>query len=454
MTRLSIRSRLTLWYTVVLLIVLVLAGLAVTTLHARLGLSRVDGELAGALESARGVIRHEIDERLALKDAARDMLDELSLPGIGVAVLDDSGTILVSTTPRPPRLSDHDIRSATMAADYSGDGMRRIAGGEHYGNFTYRLVVWRSIESLTLEARTLRDAILLGVPVVILLAGLGGWMIASNSLRPIADLATQADAIEHGLDETQLRVPNPADEIGVFAGAFNRLLTRFGSLLRAQRAFMADASHQLRTPVSVIRTSAQVTLSRTDRSADEYRESLEIVERQSTRLTKMVDDMFMLAMVDVEARPLQSAPLYVNEVVESVARDARSLASGRNITLISATAEDISLTGDEDLLRQMLWNLVENALRYGRSGGTINLSVDRSDDAVEITVEDDGPGISAADRLRVFDRFVRLETAGGAAGAGLGLPIARWIAQAHRGSLALDDTSRGCRFRIILPTTN
>jgi signal transduction histidine kinase len=165
----------------------------------------------------------------------------------------------------------------------------------------------------------------------------------------------------------------------------------------------------------------------------------------------MVDDMFMLAMVDVDARPLQSAPLYLNEVLESVARDAGPLASDRGISVISAGSDDIALTGDEDLLRQMLWNLVDNSLRYGRNGGTIQLSIRRSDNSVEVTVEDDGPGIAAEDRTRVFDRFVRLETAGGAAGAGLGLPIARWIAQAHRGTLVLDDTARGCRFRIVLP---
>jgi signal transduction histidine kinase len=99
----------------------------------------------------------------------------------------------------------------------------------------------------------------------------------------------------------------------------------------------------------------------------------------------------------------------------------------------------------------MIWNLVENAVRYGQTGGTIALSVHRSASTVEVRVEDDGPGIPAADRARVFERFVRLETAGGAAGAGLGLPIARWIAQAHRGTLVLDDTAIGCRFRIVLP---
>jgi two-component system, OmpR family, sensor kinase len=451
MTHLSIRARLTLWYTIVLMLVLVIASLAVSSLHGRLGRARIDAELAADLESVRGVMRSELAERRNLIMAARETLEELNLPGVGVAIVGPSNSILAATLKRAPVLTERDIVSARSTLDFSSDGLRRGALSDRHGEYSYTLVVWKSMDALAQEAKTLRQSILFGVPIALALAGLGGWTIASRSLKPLSALAAQADRIDHGLDDVQLRVPNPEDELGLFARAFNRLLERVASLLRTQRAFMADASHQLRTPVSVIRTTAEVTLSRSDRTNDEYRESLEIVARQSLRLTKMVDDMFMLAMVDVEARPLQPAPLYLNEVLDSVARDAGPLASDRGISVVSSAFDDISLVADEDLVRQMIWNLVENAVRYGRTGGTIQLSVHRSASTVEVTIEDDGPGIAAADRTRVFDRFVRLETAGGAAGAGLGLPIARWIAQEHRGSLVLDDTARGCRFRIVLP---
>jgi len=223
--------------------------------------------------------------------------------------------------------------------------------------------------------------------------------------------------------------------------------------LRMQREFMADASHQLRTPVSVVRTAAQVTLSRDDRSIDEYRESLEIIGRQSQRLSKMVDDMFMLARVDAQGRPLQRGPMYLNEVLDDVARDARPLAGDRHVTLTTAPDDDVPFNGDEDLLKQMVWNLVENAVRHSPPTGTIRLALSRNGGDVAIVIEDDGPGIAATDRARVFDRFVRLESASGGAGAGLGLPIARWIAEAHGGSLTLDETPIGCRFRIVLPAS-
>jgi heavy metal sensor kinase len=454
MPRLSIRARLTLWYSVVLFLVLAIANLALVALHGRMELARTDEDLEGAAHTVAGVVHNEIDERLTLARAAEDMLEELELPGIGVAVLTPAKEILASTTNRPPRLSDEAITQAGPAADFvdaDGERVRRRAIADVHRGFAYQVVVWRSMEESEREIATLQDALWLGMPIALLLAGVGGWTIARHSLRPLADMARQADSIDRGAADAQLHVPNPDDELGLMARAFNRLLSRVSESLRAQRAFMADASHQLRTPVSVIRTTAQVTLSRDDRTAEEYRESLEIVTRQSQRLTKMVDDMFMLAMVDAQGRPLQRAPLYLNEIVDSVAHDARPLAIERGVTLTSAPSDDISCNGDEHLLRQMLWNLIENALRYSPAGSRIDLSIERQGDRVAIAVTDDGPGIPAADRERVFDRFVRLEGAGGAAGAGLGLPIARWIAEAHGGSLSLDDTTRGCCFRITLP---
>lgn len=452
MRRLSIRARLTLWYGVVLFIVLVFASMLVVTVHARLERDRLDEELAAALHTVSGVMRNEIDERLALKEAAGDMLDELNLPGISVGILDESG-VLLAATPAVPRPTDGQLRDATLpvVVDLGGDRVRVRSAPAHHHAFAFHVAAWTSMQGVEREDRTLRDALLLGVPIALLLAGVGGWLIATRSLQPLAAMARQADAIDQGLQGARLAVPNPGDELGSVAKAFNALLDRVGGSLRAQRAFMADASHQLRTPVSVVRTAAQVTLSRTARSDEEYRDSLEIVSRQAERLSKMVDDMFMLAMVDAEGRPLQRAPLYLNEIVDGVARDAAPLAIERGLAIAAAADDDVPFTGDEHLLRQMIWNLVDNALRHAPAGTTIALALERQPGQVHILVTDAGSGVGLADRERVFDRFVRLEGSGGTAGAGLGLPIARWIAQAHGGQLAIDDIGHGCRFRITLP---
>lgn len=414
LARLSIRARLTLWYSVVLLAVLAVAGIAVVSLHSRLGRERVDDELAAAAETAQGVLRNEINERLALPEAVDDMLEELNLPAFGIAVLNPAGELLGSTNARAPHLEQASIKSAPSTpafADDRGDRMRILGVSGRHDKYDYRVVVWTSMQPLARESATLQQAIWLGVPVAIALAAIVGSVIAKHSLQPLDDA------------------------------------------LRMQRAFMADASHQLRNPVSIVRTSAQVTLSREERSSDEYRESLEIIGRQSERLSKMVDDMFMLAMVDAQGRPLQRAPLYVNEIIDDVVRDAQPLTIERGVTIARDDSEDVPFEGDEELIKQMIWNLVENAIRHSPAGGAIRLSLARSAAGIEITVSDDGPGIAAADRDRVFNRFVRLESASGGAGAGLGLPIAKWIAEAHGGGVVLDDTPHGCRFRITLPVS-
>jgi signal transduction histidine kinase len=166
----------------------------------------------------------------------------------------------------------------------------------------------------------------------------------------------------------------------------------------------------------------------------------------------MVDDMFTLALADADARPLQKAPLYLDEVVDTVARDAAPLAAARRIAVKGDTRGDVPFVGDEHLLRQMVANLVENAIRHTREGGTIVVSLEHSGVNVCIRVSDEGPGIAPADRPRVFERFVRLDTAGGESGGGLGLPIARWIAESHGGSLELEASSEhGSCFVITLP---
>ena len=454
MTRLSIRARLTLWYSVVLFVVLVVAGLLVITVHGQIELARLDNELAAALQTVAGVLRTEIDERMELKQAAGDMFEELNLAGLGVAVLDEGGASLAATNAGLSEAQLKDVGTRPAFFDGHDGRWRARATVAQYRGFTFRLAVWASMQPLDREDTTLREAVLLGVPLALVLAGMGGWVITTRALRPLADMALQADAIDQGLKRARLTVPNPTDELGSVAKAFNALLDRVAGAMGEQRAFMADASHQLRTPVSVVRTAAQVTLSRPNRTDDEYRESLDIVSHQAQRLTRMVDDMFMLAMVDADGRPLQRAALYINEIIDSVARDAALLGIEREITITSAAPEDVPFTGDEHLIRQMLWNLVDNALRYAPVHSTIALAVERRPGVVHITVADEGPGVAPADRDRIFNRFVRLESSGGTAGAGLGLPIARWIAEAHGGQLALDDERHGCRFRITLPAAD
>ncbi len=452
---LTIRARLTLWYAVLMFVVLVGAGTGVLWLHGRVGLARLDGELEEAAVVASGALRSEFDEGLLLPQGAIDLVEGIELPGVGIAVLSSRHEVIASRPTQGPTVAgtagDAAILAATtLPGDVVGFRVRGIDGS--HNEQTYRIVVWTPLARLSRERVTLQRALFLGIPLAVLLAGLGGWSLGRRALRPVVDMARQAESIGAHLRDARLVVPNPHDELGTLARAFNGLLERLAASFQAQRAFMADASHQLRTPVSVVRIAAQVALGRDERPNIEYRESLDVIARQAERLTKMVDDMFVLALADADARPLQLTPLYLDEVIAQVVGEARVLAAERSLTLRTDLPEEVSLFGDEHLLRQLLMNLLDNAMRYTPPGGTIVVTLVQTSSGVRLVVRDTGTGIPHEEVARIFERFVRLGAQGAGAGAGLGLPIARWIAEAHGGSLVLESTGpTGSAFVTTLP---
>jgi signal transduction histidine kinase len=214
---------------------------------------------------------------------------------------------------------------------------------------------------------------------------------------------------------------------------------------------MADASHELRTPVSIARTAAQVTLGGGARSEAEYRESLAIIADQMKRVTRVVDDMFLLALADLDARPLDRRDFYLNEVVTDCVRAANVLATARQVAIAADVGTaDIAATGDEGLVREMVMTLLDNAIRHTPSQGQVTVTVAEDDGAVELAIEDSGPGIPVASQERVFDRFVRLDARG--PGAGLGLSIAKWIADQHGWQLRVDGRGQtSSRFVLTMP---
>lgn len=456
-TGLSIRTRLTLWYSLIVFVSLIGAGLAILWLQGRLGLARIDGELTTATVAAAGVLRTELNEGLSLEQGVQDLIEELNLSDEGFSVVTASGSVLGSKKARGPGIATAAIASAgatpiTVAAGASGVRIR--AADFVHQEVKVRIVAWKSLAPLQAERRTLERAMLVGVPLAVLLSVVGGLGIGRRSLEPLAEMAVQSSRIGSRNLDVRLSTANPFDELGTLARAFNGLLDRLGKSIRQQRAFMADASHQVRTPVSVIRTAAQVTLSQPERSVAEYRESLGLVARQAQRLTKMVDDMFMLAMADADARPLQMAPLYLDEVIDEVVDDIRPLAQSKQIALLAESSGETPFIGDEHLLRQLVTNVLENAIRHTPPNGTVTVALTRADGDLRLQIADTGGGIGADDVERIFERFVRLGPAGSEAGGGLGLPIARWIAEAHGGTLVLASTgSLGSRFLLTLPSS-
>jgi heavy metal sensor kinase len=450
---LSIRARLTLWYSIVLCGALVVSGYALLVAQAQIGLRRLDAELARISRAVGSVMSNELDEQQQAADplgaAAEDTQHGIALPGWTLLIATDSGRVIAGagTLLRP-----EDVRDADIGAWRAGEGeARTIAAsvGEcrvwresmEHGGHRFTVFVAAPIAPLARERDALRDAAAILLPVALIVAALGGWWIGRRALDPLTSMAMQATGISDRTPDARLTISNPSDELGQLGGAFNALLDRLAHALHAQRQFMTDASHQLRTPVSVIRTAAQVTLGRTGRAESDYRESLGIVAEQSARLTRMVDDMFLLARADANGRPLERADFYFDELIADCVRAVRVMADPRQVRVETAVPAEVLFRGDEALLRQLLMNLLDNAVSHAPQGGRVSVSLRQETVELVILVTDNGSGILSSDRERVFERFVRLQPPAkrtGVGGAGLGLPIARWIAEAHGGTLNLD----------------
>lgn len=244
----------------------------------------------------------------------------------------------------------------------------------------------------------------------------------------------------------------------------NGLLGRVGDAFRTQRQFVADASHELRTPLAIIRGEAEVTLRRSTRDEAEYREALQVIQQESVRLSRVVDDLFLLARVDAGSPIGEHRQVAIAELVATAARSVRSLAESRGVSLQlneTAATDGLRMLGDSVLLHRLVLNLLDNALKHAPTSSTVHVRVDATDQIVQIDVEDGGFGVPPALRDRLFERFVHgsssqpAHDAGGhRSGAGLGLAIAQAIAHSHGGHIVLGpstDLASGACFRVSLP---
>ncbi|MEK7857139.1 MAG: ATP-binding protein, partial [Acidobacteriota bacterium] len=298
-------------------------------------------------------------------------------------------------------------------------------------------------DELALQAR-IRTSFYIIVPLVLLLAGIGGYFLARESLKPIAEIGERAKRISAANLHERLPIANAKDEIGNLAIVFNELLDRLDVEFERQRRFIADASHELRTPLSIIRGESEVALSNDERSSAEYQESLRIVNDESKRLTKIVEDLFTLARADSGELKANLREIYLDELVADCVKSIRTLADKRNIG-IEFNGNEAQVRGDEALLRRLFLNLLDNAVKYNVDGGTIKVKVA----AGEVSIANSGVEIDAEKRETIFDRFYRTDKSNShedfslASGAGLGLSIAKTIADLHSADIKVSRTTDG-----------
>lgn len=503
----SVRVRLTLWYSGVLALVLVCLAAATYWLVARTTDRRTFISLAeisqGFLTTLQSEYKDQLNEKAPdpLRAAAAESVQEFRLRDHRFAVLDSAGNVLAENqalpAPREPggAASQPGIPAEVLRNLVAGTtgAPRRLQdltlGGEHFrsrilpaevGGSPISIVTLQSIEGERDLLEDIRTALLWVIPVTLAIASAGGYFLARKTLAPIVAMSEKAALMGAQNLHERLPVQNARDELGYLAGTFNGLLERLERSFEQQRRFMADASHELRSPVSVIRGETEVALSQA-RSPEEYRESLAVALDESRRLSQIVDDLFTLARADAGEYPLRPRDFYLEELASDCVRAARSAAAARGVTLSYEPDGEMPIHADEALVRRLAMNLLDNAIKYTPEGGKVRVACARAGGEYSLTVRDSGPGIPAEAREKIFERFFRLDPArthgarvnsqppetgrsapGGArpmlqaapatSGAGLGLAIARWIAEAHHGRLTLAQSdSSGSTFTAYLP---
>ena len=277
-------------------------------------------------------------------------------------------------------------------------------------------------------------------------------LLTPSSFKPLEDMAAVARQITNA-DDLSRRVPNTerTDEIGVLARSFNQLLERLERLFQTQQRLLADVSHELRTPLTAIR--GNVDLMR--RMGDADPESLEIIQEEIERMTRLVGDLLLLARADAGGLPLETKKVELDDLLFEVYRQVRLLE--KSVEVRVTEVDQACMMGDVDRLKQLLLNLISNAIKYTPDGGTVDLSLSKKNGWAYLRIADTGVGIPAEDLPYIFDRFYRVDKARarsqlGQGGAGLGLAIAKWIAQAHGGNIDVTSTvGEGTIFTIIFP---
>jgi len=470
----SVRVRLAAWYAGTFAVFVLLFAVAAYWFLGHTTRERIDEHLAETAHAAGTALMNERIETGSDSAAARSVVEDFVFRDVGVAVYDGETGALMAASPvyhattgsAPPTWvsSDHFMDGAEpllQTLRVKGEGVSAYAVPLLAPGRSFVIETTQPLRAQTEALAEARLALLIGIPLGLMLATVGGYLLGRKSLQPVVAMGDAAARIGATTLRERLPVVNPRDELGHLAGVFNELLGRLDRSFEQQRRFMADASHELRTPVAIIKGEAELALSRDARSSAELRVALATVHGESRRLTRIVDDLFLLARANAGDQPLVAESLYLEEVAAESVHAARTLAASAGVAIRYVPEGELPFRGDEGLLRRMLDNLIGNAIKFSPRGTVVDVAATRANGDYLIEVRDAGPGIPRDAQPRVFERFYRVHPGeeGGvardwSAGAGLGLPIARWIAEAHGGRLELTRSdAAGSTFTAQLPAT-
>jgi two-component system OmpR family sensor kinase len=454
----SLRFRMMLLFCAVVGILLAASYLGFYALFFRQVRTQLDRQI---LNTARPVLADLIT------DPNEQDVDELSVPGEYFELLDAAGLVLQSSA----NLHGHLLDLSSLETDNSQAVFRTLSDSElgrlrlaavpfRRGNQTVRLVLAMPTRDADRELADIRGMILVLLPTSLLVAAaISAWYVG-RSLRPVAELTLHASEMTQRVSDPSRRelwrplaVRNPHDELGHLARTFNLLFERVDAAMRQLRQFVSDASHEMRTPLSVLQGETELLLAE-PRTPEDYQRALRVIDDELKKLTRMVEGLFTLAMADAGELRLAHEPLYLNEVLEEACARAAPRAQSKQIVIERDLMTEVVCRGDETFLRQLFLILLENAVKYSPERTRIRVSLECQDGALRARFEDQGIGISREHLPHIFERFYRTAPAshGENHSGGLGLAIAQAIVHAQGGSIECQsEPGVGSTFVVTLP---
>jgi heavy metal sensor kinase len=459
MSRLSIRMRLSAWYLAVLCLSLAVLASAIFW-GAQTSVSRlIDGDLRERLQATQAFMEQQIPE-----DTSKDLQDEFqefsaSQPGGELLQISDASGRWIFQSPSiqkfniRPGLLNSDTKSSIDTLKTLGV-LRIITSAVTIKGKLYNVQLATDVTKFHLFLDQLKWLLLISTPLAIALALAGGYWLSGRALQPVRQITERARSI--GVEELSVRldVPEAADEMRSLTETLNEMLERIESSFKRITQFTADASHELRTPVAIIRTTAEVAL-RHRRDEREYRQALLDILEEAKRTSTLLDDLLALARSDSGGWQLAKKPANIAEIIEKAYSKAESLAAEKGISFsLRVETTNACIEGDDEALFRMFLVLYDNAIKYTRAGGHVSSDFSVRDGSPVLEIRDSGIGIPRDALVHIFERFFQVDASrtrnGG--GVGLGLAIAKAIANAHEAEIqAESQEGQGSVFRICFP---
>jgi len=440
----GVRRRLTLWYTMALAFIVLIFSVSVYVFVK----GRLFRQLDQQLDREFSVISGEISEEPGdLRELDPDGSTRLFQLVQGNKVLFRSDAYLKAGLPEQvfgPDIKYRILRSGSGKRFRSATGV--LANGSLLMVVLDEETVWKALHTLFM-------ILALALPIALALAAVGGYVMASRLLKPVAAMAQKADKISAENLSERLPVENPQDEFGKLAEVFNRTLGRLQDAFERLQKFTADASHELRTPLTALQSVGEVALQE-NLDAEAYRDRIGSMLEETAHLTRLVESLLLLTRADSGRLLLNRKEQNITAIVEKAVDDMRVMAEEKSQRLTTDLAGDIRVSVNEDTFRRALVNILDNAIKYTPQGGALAVRMMERATGIVIEVSDSGPGIAAEHQAKIFDRFYRVDKdrSRDAGGTGLGLAIAKWAVEANGGRLELENRApHGSTFRIVLP---